>query len=236
MHSRLFFATAFLLLSACGHDSDAAPEHGNDDPALTSALGDQITVDPDLASENRANAVASLPSLDGSIPSLDTNPAEIDRARTEAVALVGGIGAMRKAPEVREVAGKLAPDAALSVAARAAHAPGTGDCAAKADYTAQWAARMPAAFPVYPRAAVQEAAGIERDGCNLRAVNFRTPVPLSEVIDFYFTRARAAGFPAQHVVQDGDDVLGGSKGGATFTLYARTLPAGVTEVDLVTSG
>ena len=94
---------------------------------------------------------------------------------------------------------------------------------------------MPDAFPVYPRGAVQEAAGTDAGGCALRVVNFQTPVPVSEVMDFYFTRAAAAGFSAQHVLQGGDNVLGGVGGRAAYTVYARKLPSGAAEVDLVTS-
>ena len=100
----------------------------------------------------------------------------------------------------------------------------------------QWAARLPRAFPVYPRAAVQEAAGTDAAGCALRVVNFVTPVPLGEVVDFYFTRARSAGFSARRVLQGGDDVLAGVKGRASYVIYARRLPSGHTEIDLVTSG
>lgn len=224
-----------LSLSGCGDDArqgEPAPEM---DPALSGALGGQIMVDPDLVGQNQANAVASLPSQDGSLPTLDIGAEAIATARAEALRQVGGPGSLRKAPEAREVAGSLPPDAALTAAARAA-AGGQADCAARARYTMQWAARMPEAFPVYPHGAVQEAAGTDAEGCALRVVNFRTPVPLGEVMDFYYTRARAAGFTAQRVLQDGDDVLGGAKGKASYIVYARRLPTGVTEVDLVTSG
>jgi hypothetical protein len=100
----------------------------------------------------------------------------------------------------------------------------------------QWAARLPGAFPVYPRGAVQEAAGTDAAGCSLRVVNFVTPVPLGEVMDFYYSRARTAGFTTQRELQSGDDVLGGTKGSASYVVYARRLPSGHTEVDLVTSG
>ena len=120
--------------------------------------------------------------------------------------------------------------APLVAAARAA-----GGCAERAENTARWAARLPQPFPVYPRGAVQEAAGTDAAGCALRVVSFVTPVPLGEVLDFYFTRARDAGFSAQRVLQDGDDVLAGAKGSASYVVYARRLPSGNTEVDLVTS-
>ena len=95
---------------------------------------------------------------------------------------------------------------------------------------------MPAPFRVYPRGATQEAAGTDAAGCSLRVVNFLTPVPIGEVMDFYFTRARAAGFTADRALQDGDDVLAGTRAGASYVVYARQLPSGLTEVDLVTGG
>jgi hypothetical protein len=55
-------------------------------------------------------------------------------------------------------------------------------------------------------------------------------------MDFYFTRALAAGFSAERTLQDGDDVLAGRKGAAAYAVYARRLPSGNTQVDLVSSG
>jgi hypothetical protein len=232
----LLAAGAALLLAGCS-SNEAAVTEPEDDPALSGALGEQIMVDPDLVGQNRANSAASMPSHDGSLPTVDANPEAIAAARAEALRLVGGPGRMKKAPEPREVSGQLPADAALTAAARAAAAPGgNADCAGRAQYTMQWAARLPRPFPVYPRGAVQEAAGTDSAGCSLRVVNFITPVPLGEVMDFYFTRARNAGFSAQRVLQGGDDVLAGVRGGASYVVYARRLPSGNTEVDLVTSG
>lgn len=229
------FLIAALLLAGCGED--AAVTEREDDPALTNALGEQIMVDPDLVGQNRANSAAAMPSQDGSLPTLDNNPEALIAARSEALRLVGGLGSMKKAPEPREADGALPADAALTAAARAAAAPrANADCAEHVQYTMQWAARLPTPFPVYPRGAVQEAAGTDAGGCALRVVNFQTPVPLGEVMDFYFTRARAAGFSAQRVLQGGDDVLAGVKGRASYVIYARRLPSGNTQVDLVTSG
>ncbi len=225
-----------LLIAGCGSNETVTTE-SEDDPALSGALGEQIMVDPDLVGQNRANSAASMPSQDGSLPTVDATPEAIAAARAEALRLVGGPGRMKKAPEAREVAGRLPADAALTAAARAAAAPGgNADCADRAEYTMQWAARLPKPFPVYPRGAVQEAAGTDAARCSLRVVNFVTPVPLSEVMDFYFTRARGAGFSAQRMLHDGDDVLAGVKGKASYVVYARRLPSGSTEVDLVTSG
>jgi hypothetical protein len=229
-------AGAAMLLAGCSGD-EAPVAEPEDDPALGAALREQITVDPDLVGQNRANSAAALPTEDGSLPTVDANPQAISSARAEALGLVGGPGRMKKAPEAREVSGPLAAGAALTAAARAAAAPG-GDagCAERAQYTMGWAARLPAPFPVYPRGAVQEAAGTDESGCALRVVNFVTPVPIGEVMDFYYTRARGAGFSAERVLQDDDDVLAGVKGPASYVVYARRLPSGNTEVDLVTSG
>ena len=225
-----------LLLAGCGSKDEPA-KPASDDAAMSGALGKQLTTDPDLAAENGANTAASVPSADGSVPSLDTSASAMASARAAALKLVGGPGAMQKAPEATTVSGPLPEDSTLTAASRAAASPGgKGDCAAKASYTAQWAAKMPATFPVYPQAAVQEAAGTDDGACHLRVVDFATPVPLSEVLDFYFTRAKAAGFSTQHVRDGGDDVLGGIKGTSSFTVYARQLPNGATSVDLVTSG
>jgi hypothetical protein len=216
-----------LLAASCGSD-DAPVAEPDQDPALTGALGEQIMVDPDLVGQNRANSAAAMPSLDSSLPTVDANPEAIAAARAEALRLAGGPGRMKKAPEAREQSGPL--PVPLRAAARAAD-----HCATRAEHTARWAARLPGPFPVYPRGSVQEAAGTDASGCALRVVSFVTPVPIGEVMDFYFTRARGAGYSAQRVLQDGDDVLVGAKGNASYVVYARRLPSGNTEVDLVTS-
>lgn len=232
----LHAAGAALLLAGCGTEQPARFEPESD-PALTAALAEPLMIDPDLVGQNRANSAAAMPSHDGSLPTIDRNPEAIAAARAEASRLVGGSGEMRRAPAARVVEGALPADAALTAAARAAASPNAdAECAARAAYTMQWAARMPAPFPVYPRGAVQEAAGTDAAGCALRVVNFVTPVPLDEVMDFYFTRAGAAGFTAERTLFDGEDVLAGTRGRAFYVVYARRLPSGNTEVDLVTSG
>ncbi len=225
-----------LMLVAC-NAKDQPAKHTADDPAMAGAVGDQVLTDPDLANQNAANHAASVPNGDGTVPSADMSAEALAAARTAALTLVGGPGAMKKAPEAKDVIGQLPPDSQLYLAARLAASPGgKGDCAAKAKYTAAWAAKLPAAFPVYPKGAVQEAAGTDEGACALRVVNFITPVPVSEVIDFYFTRAGSAGFSAQHIRQSGDDVLGGTKGNASYQVFARDLPHGGSSVDLITHG
>lgn len=230
-------AATLLLLSACDTGDEPQQTQVEYDPATVAALSDPITIDPDLAHQNRGDSIASIPSYDGSLPTVDNGTEAVAAARAEALQLLGGPGKLRKAPAPEPIAGEIPAGAELSAAARAAVAPGANaDCAARVQYTMRWAARLPATFPVYPRGAVQEAAGTDEEGCSLRVVNFVTPVPLDEVMDFYYSRAIAAGFSAQRVLKDGDDVLGGVKGKASYTIFARRLPSGNTEVDLVASG
>ncbi len=236
---RGFLPFATLLLAGCGGGDDAQPvADDHSDPLMEGALADHIMVDPDMVARNGANQVASFASGDGSIPLPDSGPEAVLAARNEAIALVGGNAAMRRAPPPERTEGDLPPQAALSVAARAAATPGQGnrDCAQLAQFSATWAARMPATFPVYPRGAVSEAAGTDDGACHLRVVNFTTPVSVADVMDFYFTRAATDGFTVQRIMQGGDDVLGGTKQGRSFMVFARAGERGQTSVDLVTTG
>lgn len=227
-----------LVLSACGDgDEPAKVAAAEADPALTGALSDQIMIDPDLAGQNEAGAAGAMAGASGALPPEDNSPQAIAAARAEALALLGGAAKLKPAPVAREVASEGSAGSLITAAARAATSPATGvKCADKASYTMTWAAKLPVTFTVYPRGNVQEAAGNDGQGCKLRVVNFTTPVALNEVIDFYYTRALNAGFKADYVRQGGDEVLGGSKGAASFVVYARKLPTGRTEVDLITSG
>lgn len=225
---------ATLLLSACGDKPKESAPGAESDPALTGALGDQIMVDPDLAAQNRGNAaVTGGGPATGAIPPEKATPEAAQAARTEAAAISGG--KLEAAPQPGSGAAVTQAGAtAQQVAAGAL--PGGGNCADKADYSTAWAARLPAPFPVYPRGAVQEAAGTDKDGCKLRVVNYVTPVGIDDVVSFYFTRARMAGFDAAHRKDGQDNVLSGTKGKGAYVVYARKLPSGLTEVDLVTNG
>lgn len=241
--SRIAFLafSAGLVLSACssGDDEDGAAANAarQSDPALTGALAEQIMTDTDLISQNRANNAATFGPQDGSLPTLDSSPKAIGAARGQAMELVGGSSKMQAVPDARRVSDQLPAGVALSVVARAAASgQSAAQCAGAAQYSAAWAAKMPDGFPVYPLAAVQEAAGNEAQGCQLRAINFLTPVSLKDILDFYYTSALAAGYSAEHIMQDGVSIVGGVKGDASFVVYASSFPDGSTQVDLVTNG
>src|SRR3546814_8460356 len=67
-----------------------------------------------------------------------------------------------------------------------------------------WANRMPAEFPVYPKAKLMEAAGADGGGCDLRVVSFVTNQPMQNVIDYYYTKAIRSGFDAEHQLMNGE--------------------------------
>lgn len=237
MKSRASLVAALLptiLLAACGGADDGSGK-GDADPAVQAALNDPIMVDPDLAGQNEGNA-ALTGGTDHSLPPELVTPAAIQSAKEEAMALVGGSVGLKAVPKAVVLAANTPEPAAHTAAARAAVSPGGENCAQAVEYSTAWAARLPTAFPVYPRGSTQEAAGTDKGECSLRVVNFLTPVALDDVLSFYFTRASANGYSAQHLKKDGDDIVSGIKGRASFVIYARRQANGLTDVDLVTSG
>ncbi len=79
-------------------------------------------------------------------------------------------------------------------------------------------------------------AGTDRDGCKLRVVGFVTPVPVSDVLDYYATRAADQGFAMRRTREGDDETLEGAKGTARYAVIVRRRADGLTQADLVTSG
>lgn len=228
MQGRLI--AAILLLGAGGCDrAGSEPAQPITDPAISGALADEIMIDPDLIrQEGRNSALGGGGPARAPVPPADSGPEAAAAARAEAQRLAG--------PIPRAPAPAQGPASGTGVNAALTETGSSRDCVAGLEHSAVWAARLPAAIPVYPRGAVQEAAGTDRPGCRLRVVNYLTPVSLDDVADFYWARARSSGYTAQHRIETGDRVLSGKgRGGASFILYARERD-GLTEVDLVTSG
>lgn len=221
-----------LVLAGCNSEKKK-PEGAETDPAMSGALGDQIMVDPNMAGQEGAALAANGGQI--ALPPEDRSPEAIAAAKADAAAAVGGKLSAAPAPQK---GGAAALTEAAATAAQVAEASKTArtDCAAKVEYSNTWAARLPAEIPLYPRGAVQEAAGTDSDGCALRVVNYATPVAPGDVMSFYYTMAGRAGYGADYRLDGNDHVIGGRKGGKAFVVYARKLDNGVTEVDLVTSG
>ncbi len=227
-----------LVLPACDRDNknadlaalDAQLTNNAVDPALKSALADQIVVDPQLAGPSNRNAVrpADRPA-DAALPVLS---GDAKRAAAEAQRIVGGKLLSAPAPvrgepmETRATLGALAREQGYRTGV---------DCKAKLAYGAQWASRMPQAFGLYPGAQLMEAAGADQDGCTLRAASFVTAAPRQSVLDFYYTLARRAGYDGEHRLTEAGHVLGGTRASdkAAYLILLSDAPGGKTAVDIV---
>ncbi len=235
MNIRLIACVApIALLAACSDKGEEDTAGDAMDPATEQALNDELMTDPDMAGRNEANAALSGTG-NAAIPNIDKSPRAIEAARSRAAELVGGSDELSPPPAAKAIGANAADSRAMVAAAQAAVAPGGMNCAESVQYGSGWAAKLPAAFPVYPRANTQEAAGTDEGDCALRIVSFVTPVALNEVLSFYSARADDAGYSIEHVTKAGDDILSGMKGDSAYVVYGRRLSGGVTQIDLVTT-
>lgn len=233
VHFVLTGLASAVLLAGCGDSKGDDANADGGDPALTGALGDQIMVDPELSGQGGAAAGAGGANVE--LPPEQRSPEAIAAARQEAATRAGGSLTSAPSPTGGSVA-SLVENAATAAQVAATSRSGSADCASKVKYSMNWVSKLPAALSVYPRGAVQEAAGTDDDGCSLRVVSFVTPVATKDVVDFYYTRASKAGYNADYRKDGNDHVLGGAKGGNAYLIYTRKLGNGLTEVDLIASG
>ncbi len=244
---------AALALAACGTegfggetdadiiDEQILGEADNSDPALTTALEDQIMVDTDLANQSNRNAALPNDAVSGSpVPDTFGSSRQQQAQAQDAISQ----GRLLSAPAPREATEE---DCGSCDSASAAHGDTTlgalasdqssgGGCAAgDITYSLAYADRMPAAFRPYPRSEVIEAAGNDAPDCNLRVVSFRSSVDMERLINWYYTRAIRSGYSSEHLLRHGDNVLGGYRGrdeGAYYIIFAARSDGG-TNVDIV---
>ena len=227
-----------LLLILCLTGCDRAPKPAAvtvRDPAIMGALSEPLFSDPDLVGASRnATVVAGATLNDGGIPLFGLDDREAQRARLEAEERFQGLVPRAPAPTGKTESSAVAM--AATAAAVAAAVPFAARCAPTLSYSFSWAAELPEAVPVYPRAHVQEAGGSDEQGCGLRVINFQTPVTVRDVLDFYHASAARINLPAT-VSAEGDDLVVSARGkGLSFSVHARRMADGVTEVDLVING
>lgn len=220
-----------LALAACsGPKPDESADNSANaaDPALTSALQDQIMVDPQLS--RQANAGAVRPP---SQPYSGGVPAEGVAANSDTVDKGGLLHAPAPGPATRGVgaAGAITP-AAL---AQRQKAPNMRECIAKLSYSASWAQRLAADLPLYPQARVTEAAGAEDGKCHLRIISFSAAQPMQAVIDWYYTQAIRGGYSSEHQIDGEQHVLGGAreKDDSAYLIYLTARRDGGTDIDLI---
>ncbi len=223
-----------LALAGCGRTASGSEATDNQsDPAARVALEGPIMIDPDLTEQSNRNAVTtgSKPAT-GGVP-LSRQSAVADVAQADALKAVGG--RMLSAPAAKTMeCDNCDIDEPVTLGTRAAQQ--NGQCDAKLSYGADWAERMPAAFPVYPRATLREAAGVSSGACNVRVINFRTGASLKSVLDYYYTRAKRAGYDGEHTVKGEDHYLGGTRAGdgAAYVVIVNET-GGLRDVDIVAS-
>lgn len=198
------------------------------DPALMSALQSQIMVDPALAQQSNADALRpadqpyaapvpaddladAKPAVSGPLMRTPDPKADCPQCDTAKQAVtLGGLAARQKAPR-------------------------TAQCVGGLRYSAAWAARLPDALAIYPKARLVEAAGNANNGCALRAATFVTGADIQSVLDYYYTRTTSAGYSSEHQASGGEHVLGGTRDRdqAAFVLFVKAHDGGGTEVDLI---
>ncbi|MBY0521248.1 MAG: hypothetical protein K2P79_12580 [Sphingomonas sp.] len=237
-----------LALAGCGSATDEGNRNldsldaeladGNStgnvrDPALMSALHDQIMVDPALASKANGDTIRP-PAQPYSAPV----PSEGGTARV-AAAVSSETVKPAPAPSSADCPQCEARRQSLTLGALAARqgSKNARDCAANVQYSTRWALRLPAELPLYPDARVTEAAGSEKNGCALRIVSFASAASTKTVIDWYYTRASNAGYSGEHQADGDEHVLAGTRrrDGAAYALFLTARGDGGTDVDLVAS-
>jgi hypothetical protein len=241
-----------LALSACGPkpaadnniDSLDAELTGNSqaanrDPAMTSALQDQIMVDPALAGQANNDAVRPPQQpYSGATPPDGMAPPKVTDAGSAGVGGSSSAGTGKSAPAPSGACPqcKIKDDSVtLGALAQRQADKRTAGCAHGLQYSTSWVQRLPSDIPLYPDARVDEAAGTAGSGCSLRVVSFSTASSVQSVLDWYYGRVTAAGYSAEHQADDGQHVLGGTrdKDGAAYVIYFEKRGDGRTEVDLV---
>ena len=235
-NGRVLTALVLVLVACDGKDErnlaalDAELVNNTADSAIREAIEAPLATDPQLAGDSQRNAVRPAPRpLNGAVPA-NLSPAD---ARKEAVRLAGG-KLMRTPAATQEVTSTKDPVTLGGMTQQQG-----GKCgSSRVSYAMDWANRMPPPFPVYPGGNVTEAAGADNAPCAIRAVSFTTSAPPEEVMDFYYTMARRAGYSAEHVERNGEHVLGGTRAGedGAFYLSLTASRGGGTAADLIANG
>ncbi|MBJ7438738.1 MAG: hypothetical protein JHD35_06910 [Sphingopyxis sp.] len=207
----------------------------NVDPAVKGSLEDKIMVDPKLAGQSNQNAVGpGNKPVDGGVPGVAGGKAATVAEAAAAQAAGKLLAAPKALPFEAGCDGCDTKQRPVTIGALARDQ-SKGACDAKLTYGNQWADRLPAAFKLYPRATLREAAGIAGGKCNIRVVNFQTAASIQGVLDYYHTMAIRAGYTSDHRVNGNEHMLGGTKGDLAYVIMARR-DGGMTDVDLVASG
>jgi hypothetical protein len=243
----ILMGSALLMaggLSACNRADERAELQklddnlASNDPAVRGAVEDQIMVDPALTGQsNRNAATAGDRPVDGGVPSAARGGGSPQEAIADARQSVGGrmLALPRPVALDRDCTDCAARGGRPATIGELAQQQSGGRCGADLTYGLEWARRLPQNFPVYPRAALSEAAGVA-GSCNVRVVSFTSRASLNDVLAWYYTRGVRAGYSPEHALSGSDHYVGGTRGSEAFVVIARNGGGGITEVDLVATG
>jgi hypothetical protein len=241
-----FALSATFGLVACGKtkDNKAAVDALDEklagkgsDPAMNTAIDDRILVDPEMTDGANVTVVKTADKpLNGALP--PDNGYDGDIASGEELDSAKLLRAPKPTVIAAENCTNCGDNRAVTLGALAEQQGvkrGKGTCDAKLEYGAGWATRMPYEFPVFPRGRVKEAGGVENGLCDIRAVSFSTSAAMQDVVDYYYSRAKHAGFSADYEIRAGAHVLGGvrDKDGGAYVITLNAHPGGGTAVDIV---
>jgi hypothetical protein len=175
------------------------------DPALTSALEDQILVDPNLAQQANPNTVR---------PAQAPVQAQYPAGSARAEAAIANMQTAGRSADGQSGQGRVSATA--------------GPCGSTIpfDHGLQWARRLPSEFPLYPGGQLTDAAGSDAAPCRMRVVTFTTADPYNRVIEHYQSLAARGGFSAEHQQRGGDHVLGGVNPQNDGAFYLIVTPVG----------
>lgn len=199
-------AVLLLLMTACGstgdgNDLDAIDNRmggkGDADPALTSALEDQIMIDPTLSQQANEDAIRPP-----------------DRPADLLVPKLGGV----EPPALPTLGSAMGNPASI---------PQFNGCSMDVRYSFTWATRLPAELSLPAKARVSEAAGSDRPACALRAVSFTLPVPPREAASYYRGVATRGGYTVQAAGEDLTVSGVRAKDGAAFYAIIQPAKGGV---------
>ncbi|RYE02813.1 MAG: hypothetical protein EOP61_07150 [Sphingomonadales bacterium] len=239
MSSRRALYLPFLLplaLAGCGGSgglNDLDEVSGNAaDPALASALQDQIMVDPQLSRQANGDAIRPPGQpYSGGVPSDGV------AANTDKIDMAGLLKTPAPVAADKDCTQCAASRESVTLGGLAARQRDTrtSQCAASMTYSAGWANRLPRDLPLFPQARVTEAAGSEAGQCALRAVSFSAAQPMQAMLDWYYTKAIKSGYTAEHQVDGEQHILGGTRDrdGGAYVLFLTARSDGGTDIDMV---
>lgn len=243
----MIFPSFFILLSACDGTRDEkdpaqldAPLTTNaEDPVLREALEAPLASDPHLQADSNRDAIRpSDKALSGAVPAR-LPPRD---AKAEALRLAGGkfIATPPADKSITSVGGVPVTLVAIADSVMTKNRPNGPRCDPRnIGYAMDWAQMMAPAFPLFPGAHLVEAAGDGESGpCAVRAARFRTPVSRADVMDFYSSMAKRAGFSLSHSEENSIPVLSGAKdnGASLYFMRFHAMERQGTDVELITAG